>query len=616
MTDGKLRVNFIALWTALLVAKLWLATSLPLFVDEAFYAWEARFPAWAYSDLPGLTAFIAGIGQAISGNELGLRLPFIALGSAVPWLVVLISRRWFGETVGWWAGLLALLMPLSGLLGVLALPDVALVFSALLCLDAIARLRERLSPAAVMELGLALALGALTHYRFALMIAAGLVGLTLDARGRELLCNPRIWPALLAGLLAWTPLVLWNVQNAGAGVRFQLIDRNPWAFHADAANWIPIQALLVTPVLFWLLCLTLREALLRRKQAVAPSPWPLLAGLSLVAVGGYFLLGFFVDDQRVSFHWPLSGWLALVVAAPVLLPRWGRSGRVLLVASSSLGLFAALAFLVVASVPQWRASMAASRLYPADFAGWPTIVAEIRSRERPGSGAIIASDFELGAQLAFALDRRDIHVLRSPLNEKHGRAEQLRQWQLLLDHFPERSDGSRARLVVDDTATSLKLRLSRSHQYCELFGRLPPPEVIHADHGRKRYLIYALGPRRVAGACVAPALAWIDTPLPNAKSPRQFEVKGWAFKDGAGVARIDVTLDGRVVSQATYGISMPHVRDYWKVSTDRTHPHVGFRAEIDAGAAGAGAHWLGLVIHGADGSVEPWPEQRVRIASP
>ena len=85
---------FLALWGSLLVAKLLLAARLPLFVDEAFYWQEGRHLAWAYSDLPALTAWLARLGTALGGTHpLALRLPFLLLAALLPWLVVRIARR-------------------------------------------------------------------------------------------------------------------------------------------------------------------------------------------------------------------------------------------------------------------------------------------------------------------------------------------------------------------------------------------------------------------------------------------------------------------------------------------------------------------------------------------
>ena len=81
--------DFVAAWALLLLAKAWLAWTLPPFGDEAFYWQEGQHPAWAYSDLPALTAWLSALGAAL-GDALGLpatvplRLPFLAMGALLP----------------------------------------------------------------------------------------------------------------------------------------------------------------------------------------------------------------------------------------------------------------------------------------------------------------------------------------------------------------------------------------------------------------------------------------------------------------------------------------------------------------------------------------------------
>lgn len=632
MNPGSLRVNVLALWTGLLLLKFLLAARLPLFVDEAFYAWEGRRLDWAYSDLPGLAAWLARLGTELGGqNALALRAPFLLLGALVPWLAWRIAARWFGPGAGERAALLAMLMPLAGLLGVLALPDVPLVVAALLCVDAIARLRERVTGAALATLGLGLALGAFAHYRFALVLLAGALGVALDRRCWPLLREPRVLAVLALGALAWWPLLQWNLTHAGAGIAFQVSERNPWAFDARGLAWIPIQALLVTPPLFVLLLASLRMAWLRRAEA---GPWALVAGIGLVAVLGYALLGLFADRQRVSFHWPLSGWLLLCCVAPVLLSRWSRAARILAWSAAAFGLAAACAFLLAASDARLRAALADSRLYPNDIGGaaelheWARANA-VRPAPAPGAAvereqavAWLAGDFGTAARLAFALGDDDVRVLDSVANRKHGRAAQLRAWRLDADPAWLRAVAAgragRVRLVLDDGLTPMKHRLALYHALCAQFGALPVPRLLSADHGRRRYLVYDFG-AGPAGAtptppCASPALAWIDAPAPGATLPSRFDVQGWAFKDGVGLRRVEVLLDGRVAGAADYGAPMPGVRDYWAGSTDPNHPRVGLRASVDAGALAPGKHWLGLRLHGADGSVEDWPEQAFHVA--
>jgi hypothetical protein len=415
-----------------------------------------------------------------------------------------------------------------------------------------------------------------------------------------------VWAVLAVGAAAGWPLLQWNLEHSTAGLRFQQLERNPWRFHADAIAWLPLQALLLTPPLFVLLLVTLSRAW--RERGSREAPWGLVAGIGSVAVLGWFAIGFFADAERVSFHWPLGGWLLLATAAPPVLAQWSPRARALLWSSAALGLGLALGFVLMASSPRARSALAASSLYPNDFAGWPQALDWFRARV-PRGQALVASDFELGAQLAIGLQREDVGVLDHPLNHKHGRAAQLRIWNREVHAAPP----APAWLAVDDSATPLRERLAAYHRLCEVFGALPPPQVLSVDHGRKRYLLYRYDPARRRPGCVAPALAWFDAPPAVASLPRTFEARGWAFKDGAGLSRVEVLLDGRVVAQADYGQPMPNVAAYWKISTDPAHPRVGFRARIDAGALAPGRHWLGLRLHGRDGGVEDWPEQPVRL---
>ena len=53
--------------------------------------------------------------------------------------------------------------------------------------------------------------------------------------------------ALAMGLVAWLPLLAWNVDNGEAGLKFQLVDRHPWSFQPNGIWFVLIQGLLVTP---------------------------------------------------------------------------------------------------------------------------------------------------------------------------------------------------------------------------------------------------------------------------------------------------------------------------------------------------------------------------------
>lgn len=609
MADRQARAKFLVGWGGVLLLKLWLAATLPLFGDEAFYWLEGQHLAWAYSDLPGATAALARLGVALGGNHpWALRLPFVALAATLPWLVIAIARHLGQRRLAWQAGILALCLPLLAGLGAMALPDVPLTVATALCFEATLALLGGGGRGAALRLASGLMLGAFSHYRFALPLGMAAVAVLGSAPGRALLRQGAVRWALVAGALAWWPLLSWNLQHAGAGLGFQLLERHPWRFHADGALFVPIQWLLLTPLLAPLLLRVAWQVGAQWRRQRDPR-----AALLVFGAGGLFVLyllaAFFADRERVSFHWPLPAYLPLLALVPALLQtvsaRWRRAlwASVALAGAVTFGALAA-----IASAPA-RQALAGSNAYPENFAGWAEIAAPVRQALAglPADTPVVADNFMLGAQLGFALDGKRVAVLDHPLNHKHGRAPQLALWGLVPAALPDAG-----LLAVEDSAVALKDRLTAYRQRCTRYGPLAEPQVVNVDHGRKRYLLYRLDAPRPA-QCVLPALAWFDLPRPDARVGRVFDVSGWAFKDGAGIAAVDITLDGHVAVRAEYGQSLPHVATYWRISTDPAHPHVGFHARVEAGSLSPGRHWLGLVLHGQDGSVEPWPEQPIRI---
>ena len=605
------RRAFWVLWVPVLALKLLIAARLPLFVDEAFYWQEGQHPAAAYSDLPGLTAWLTRLGTELGEGAFALRLPFLLIGAAVPLLMVHVASREFGAKTGWQAGTLALLLPLAGTLGLMALPDAAMALATLLCMDAGARLLRQVDAPAALELAFGLALGALCHYRFIAVIVVGFVALLMLPEGRRALRDVRVMVAIAFGASAWAPLVAWNLDNSDAGLRFQLVDRHPWSFHADGILFIGIQALLVTPLLFAAMAVAAK-----RHMSCASTVSRYFALLGAGVVMGFFTLGFFADTERVSFHWPLPGYLALLPLVPAVLAAWPRAWRLATLWLAGIGLVANLGYYVAVSSAHWREASAAKKWYPANFAGWETLADAVRTKleAMPEGTRVVADNFKIGSELGFALGDARIAVLDHPINQKHGRAPQLRLWGL---QTAGRAEWGTAPVLLVVGATEVKYRdlLDRYHALCAMVGPLPPPEVLNIDHGRQRFMLFALPGPPGSGPCATPAMAWVDAPVADARVGRRFDVRGWAFKDGAGLAGVEVTLDGQPVGQARYGREFPGLREVWPASNDPQHPHAGLGATLDLGDRDIppGTHWLGLRLLGRDGSVETWAEQPIRL---
>lgn len=607
------RAAFVALWCALLLVKAVIAARMPLFVDEAFYWQESRHLAWAYSDLPGLTAWLIRIGVEIFGEgTLALRMPFLLLASLVPWLVARISAREFGEHAGWVAGIAALLLPLSGSLGLMALPDTPMVLATLLCLDAGTRLLRGVGYGAALQLAVGLAIGALSHYRFAAVIGVGALALLALPQGRRALSDPRVWIAIAFGAAAWTPLLAWNFENAEAGLRFQLVDRHPWAWHPEGAWFVAIQTLLATPLLFLALLGSGWQGVREERDTVR-----FIALCGLLVVLGFFLLGFFADTERVSFHWPLPGLVTLLPLLPVALASWPRWLRGATWGMAAAGLAAVLAYHAMVSVPDLRLRIGELRWYPSNFAGWDELAAAVREElaSMPPGTVVVADNFKIGAELGFALDDPAIPVLDHPLNRNHGRAPQLQLWGLQVDSR-DRFEGRPVLLVVGASDVKFSALLQRYQAVCARMGGLPPSRVVNADRGARRFILARLPavPDSAEG-CVTPAIAYIDAPAAGAQVGRRFLVSAWAVKDVAGVRRLDVLLDGEVVATAHRVGPNPWVIDGFLQgrSLDPASPDVQFTAELDAGTLPAGRHWLALRVTGGDGTVEDGPGQPVLL---
>jgi 4-amino-4-deoxy-L-arabinose transferase-like glycosyltransferase len=494
------RAAFVTAFVLFGVIKLIIAMRLSPFGDEAFYWQESRRLAWGYSDLPPLTACLIRLGETLAGHGLlGMRWPFLLLGSVLPWLLVNFTRLLFDARAGWQAGLVWLCLPLGGSLGVLALPDVPLTFAVMLALYAF--------PQALMDdrwrhwllLGAALAMAWATHYRAAMLMLAGTLMLIGAPSARGQWHRPRLWIALGVAALGLVPLLISNWQQAGAGLIFQLVDRHPWRFHADALVQPLEQALTCTPLQYGLLLWALWCCWRRRGEG---APWDWLALCAGTFLLGYLLLGLFADDLRFRAHWPLPGYLPLMAALPVLLRQRAemRGGwrRVLLICSfalAGLGQLTGLGYLTLAASGRDAGLLAGAKAFPTLFVGWresAQVSEALLAVDQPQpTPVLVADNFMLAAELDFQLNGRvPVFALDSPLNHVHGRAPQLALWRLDEAGLRSLHAGRPMLLVVDETALRERQRLDWLGSLCSRIVDAQPAQRLDLFAGRRRFAFY------------------------------------------------------------------------------------------------------------------------------
>jgi hypothetical protein len=612
MSDGgmdrsarRARSVFVFCWAVLLAVRLGLAAVLDLFGDEAYYAWEARHLAPAFSDLPPATALLAALGLGFGpGSPFALRLPFLLLGSLLPWWVVKWSRCFVAERDAWRVGTAAMFLPLFVPVGLLALPEAPL---ALVTLALALTAREVLARGRARDwllLGLVLALGFQIHHRF-LIPAAGL-GLTLiiHPRGRIALRGPWPWIAGVIALAGMLPAWLFEREVFSASLAFQFADRHPWRFGFEGLWHLPIQALITTPLLWlmaWLGLFRLRERLLQDAAAAV-----------MVGVGVFPLLVFaalapLVDQSRTSLHWPFASFLVLLPAAFLGWSERARGLRLGVFALLGSGSLLAATYLVAASSPYSAARLAAYKAFPEGFVGWRELRGAVKERLQAQSyGALLADNVLLGAQLAFARSHLPLFVLDHPRNAFHGRAVQLRRWGVDEESF--RASGSLpALLVVEDEATPFRQRLANYRRLCGLAPTVRWEGELALSGGRRRFLFFRVD--RSIEDCRLPPIAYIDR-IELEEGPRRvLRVEGWALKEFSGVARVGLLLDGRERGRAEVELPASKVLAQWPFSQDPRHPRVGFRIEVELPPDEPPPRRIGLRLYGADGSVRDFPEQ-------
>lgn len=202
------------------------ASNLGLGNDEAYHFLYALHPALSYFDHPPMLAWVETLGLSGSPDlysALGLRAGFVALFAGSTWLMARIAGRWFGDWAGFFAALALNLTGYYGLaVGTFALPDGPLLFFWLLTIDRIDLALERPERLRLWAaVGLAWGLAMLSKYHAVFLPVGTVFYLALRPGRRRLLLHPGPYLAVALGLIVFSPVIIWNVNNGWASFAFQ-----------------------------------------------------------------------------------------------------------------------------------------------------------------------------------------------------------------------------------------------------------------------------------------------------------------------------------------------------------------------------------------------------------
>lgn len=318
------------------LARLVLAGSIGLGVDESYAVSVARTFSLSYFDHPPLHFWLVWLTAHISGSEsaLVLRLPFIGLFAGTTWLMYKLGCRFFGPWPGVYAAVLLNISAVFSLsTGSWILPDGPLMFlmlAAVLVLGKLLFSRSQQHPWRLWLLaGVLTGLGMLAKYHAIFVFLGGFLFLLTTKDRRRLLLTAGPYLALGSAALVFLPVIIWNAEHGWVSFVFQ-------SGRGAARGFFPLQMLgnlagQAAWILPWI-WLPLAGALLkgvaggpgdRRKRTLADRQWFLccLAGGPIIL----FTLAALWGSQGL-FHWQAPGYLLSMPLLGRLIAGWLKSG--------------------------------------------------------------------------------------------------------------------------------------------------------------------------------------------------------------------------------------------------------------------------------------------------
>ncbi|MEO0248865.1 MAG: glycosyltransferase family 39 protein, partial [candidate division WOR-3 bacterium] len=397
-------ILFILLVAAIPVAVAWLH---PLLPDEASYWVWSRQMAAGYFDHPPMVAWLVRAGVLILGNtHIGVRLLFVSFCAATGLLTYLLIKELSDERQGLHgllAGTGALLLGVGGLL---AVPDVPLLFFWTLGLYAGIMALKR--PAWWIIYGFALGGAMLSKYSGIFLLTVPLA--YIFTQRRRFLASGFWWARLGLAVLIFLPNIIWNAGHNWVSYGYQL-------GHGLGKPWNPsgllkyiIDAALVNSLLpfIFLIWGTIRATRKIREPSV------LALMLSFVMP---FVL-FWIASARgpAEANWPAPAYISLVILGTIGLGEstrawpWRASVGFGLAIVALVYVQAIYPFLPVKGDPTENAR------------GWRELAACVQTaREAYPDMAIAAPRYQEAAELSFYLPGNPLVKVANPT----GRPNQL-----------------------------------------------------------------------------------------------------------------------------------------------------------------------------------------------
>lgn len=212
--------------------------------DEAYYWIYAEFPAWGYFDHPPMIAWLIKAGYTLFHDELGLRLFIVILNTATIYLIrELIDKK---DDILFYC--IAASVAVAQIGGVIAVPDIPLLFFVALFFWVYRRFADSLSMSNTLLLGITVALMLYSKYHGILIVFFTLLSNPVLFRKYQTYLVAAI------ALLLFAPHLYWQYMHEFPSVQFHLFERNAVNYRFSfTSEYLLGQVILAGPLIGWLL---------------------------------------------------------------------------------------------------------------------------------------------------------------------------------------------------------------------------------------------------------------------------------------------------------------------------------------------------------------------------
>jgi 4-amino-4-deoxy-L-arabinose transferase-like glycosyltransferase len=350
LTAAPMRTAFYLALALTLAFKFWLAATLPMTGDEAYFIYWGVYPDYGYYDHPPLIGWILAALLQLSSAEWVLRLPVIVLPALVA-LGMLQYLRPAGADKAYAAALGFLLLPVN-VWNVLITTDTPLVLFSFLSALCFAAALRRGSDLLYAVSGAMLGLAFLSKYFAVLLGFAYLAFVLTQPAGR------RGWRGLAIVFAAVLPFAAlnawWNYNNCWANLMFNVYNR-----HGDAGWSLRNPPLYALSVLYMLSPVALYQLWRGRAALAGAFAEPRTRFFMLAWAAPLAVFALLALVKQIGLHWLLSFAPFFFIAAALLLSAAQLKASVVYLFAFSVIHVAAIAVGSQLPVEAWKNS----RLY-------------------------------------------------------------------------------------------------------------------------------------------------------------------------------------------------------------------------------------------------------------